>query len=663
MNRTIRAAKWIVLVFVLLFAVTSPADSKIDDATLRNYLEATDYWNVRLSPDGRHVSLLTKKEDRNTLVVLDLETMKPTASVRYEESKDIEVSGAEWVTSDLLYYTVGRNVAWLETPFQYPELFLLAADGSRNDRIWNTHGNYKNNAKRRGELTRGHPRVVNLLSEDKYRMLVLVLSFERRDGSGLGELVELDLRNGNTELINRVPEYTERILSSKDAGKLLVVSLDRKYNHHMHLSENGGKSWRSIPFGMTGYVENIRPLAIEGDSIYVLAQRNETIDASSHILRYRIGDAHWEVAHDIGFSNLSDIDVNDKGKLTRVQWVDDQPRIAVLDPEDRVSRVMQSFSKSYPGFRVNAVSETDDDKLLLVHVGSGAYMGEYFLYDAETRKARFLVSMDEDLEGDQLSKLQFVRYTTSDGVTVPGWFLPPPGVSKPPLVVDIHGGPHGPYHPFGFNPNWHLLNRMGYAVYAPNFRGSGGYGQGFERAGFGQWGTRMLDDVAEGVRYLAEQGMVDSSRICVFGGSYGGYGTAQSLVRHNDLYRCGVVIAGIFDLEKQKARTDTRLWYAGSEYMDTAIGDEKDQLQAMSPIHNIDQIKAPMLILHGKEDERTPFKGAVEFVEAMEKAGKDFDYHWYPKEGHGNTKLENRMDEWRRVEAFLKEANSPAGLD
>lgn len=200
---------------------------------------------------------------------------------------------------------------------------------------------------------------------------------------------------------------------------------------------------------------------------------------------------------------------------------------------------------------------------------------------------------------------------------------------------------------------------MGYAVYAPNFRGSGGYGKGFERAGYGQWGTRMLDDVAEGARYLLDQGLVDGNRICVYGGSYGGYGAAQSLVRHNDLYRCGVIIAGVFDLEKQKNRSDTRRWYAGSEYMDTAIGDEKELLRAMSPIHNVDEIRAPMLILHGKEDERTPFKGAVEFVEVLEVSGKTFEYHWYDDEGHGNALLENRIDEWQRIELFLQKANGP----
>ncbi|MEE4218151.1 MAG: prolyl oligopeptidase family serine peptidase [Xanthomonadales bacterium] len=647
------------LALTLFFAANCFAEPYLDEGTLKKYLEPRDYWNVRLSPDGRHVSVLTKKDDRNTLVVLDLETMKPTASVRYEESRDIEVNGAEWVNSDLLYYSVSRKVASLETPLQYPELFLLAADGSRNDRVWSTHGNYENNARRKGELTRGHPRVVNVLPGDRHRILMLVLSFERRDGAGLGKLVKMDVRNGDTRQLDNVPEYTERVLSSKDARTLLASTLDRDYRRGLLLSVNGGKSWTPLPFDMAGYVDGPDPLAVEDDSVYLLAQRSGAIDAPSHVLRYRIGAGRWEVAYDIGFSSLGGIDVNSEGELTRVQWVDDRPRIEVLDPDDRVSRVLQSFAKSYAGFAVEAVSQTEDKNMLLVYVGSGAYMGEYFLYDAQTRKARFLVSMDEDLDGAQLADLQDARFTASDGVVIPGWFQPPPGVGKPPLVVDIHGGPHGPYHAFGFNASWHLLNAMGYAVYAPNFRGSGGYGRGFERAGFGKWGTRMLDDVAEGARHLVDRGLVDGGRVCVYGGSYGGYGSAQSLVRHNDLYRCGVIIAGVFDLEKQKARTDTRGWYAGGDYMDMAIGDDEEQLREMSPIYHVDEIRAPMLILHGEEDERTPFKGAEEFVEVLEKAGKDMDYRWYPDEGHGNALLENRIDEWQRIERFLRQENGP----
>ena len=292
---------------------------------------------------------------------------------------------------------------------------------------------------------------------------------------------------------------------------------------------------------------------------------------------------------------------------------------------------------------------------MLLHVSSGAHAGEYFLFDFEARKAKFLLASQERIDGNELSELEDATFTASDGVKIPGWFMPVEGLEKPPLVVYIHGGPHGPYNAFGFNTRWHLLNEMGYAVYAPNFRGSGGYGPNFEYAGYGQWGSRMIDDMYEGVQALIDAGKVNPDRVCVFGGSYGGYASTQSLVRHNDFYKCGVIIAGVFDLKTMMKLTDIADTYMGDDYMAKAIGDTPEKIKEFSPLQNIDKINAPMLIHHGMVDERTPFKDAVLFVEALQAANKRFEYKWYEKEGHGNVKLENQIDEWQRIESFLYE--------
>ena len=347
--------------------------------------------------------------------------------------------------------------------------------------------------------------------------------------------------------------------------------------------------------------------------------------------------------------------VGDDGELDRVQWVDGEPKIAVLDKSDKVSQVVSAFARSYEGFNISVVNQTDDEKQVLLHVSSGAHAGEYFLFDFETRKARFLISMRENIDGNELSPLEDATFVASDGVRIPGWFMAPKGVELPPLVVYIHGGPHGPYNEYSFNTRWHLLNEMGYAVYAPNFRGSGGYGPRFEQSGYGLWGTRMIDDMYEGVQALIDAGKVNPDRVCAFGGSYGGYGTAQSLVRHNDFYKCGVVIAGVFDFKVMMKLTDIADTYMGDNFMAKVIGEDPELLRSISPQENIDKIKAPMLILHGEEDERTPFKDAVKFVEALKEQDKRFEYKWYPKEGHGNVNIENRVDEWQRIQAFFYE--------
>lgn len=651
-----RVPEWVVFVGALLVSFSCWSAPQLNEDRLKQFLDGHDYWNVRLSPDGKHISALTKRDERNTLVVLDLKTLKPTASVKYEEGKKIEITSAEWINPEILYYRTSRTVARLEGDFSTPDLFVLEADGSRNERMWDVQGNYENNSRSRGDLTRGWPNVVSLLPEKKHQILLFVSSFERRDGAGRGLLAELDLRSGDVDVVQRTPEYTQMVLSSEEGDTWLAITLTPEYTRQNFVLQSGG-DWEAVNLNLDGFTDEFRPLVVAGDFIYVLAQRMGAIDSDNHLLRYRISDKSWSDIHNIGFSTLADFEVNDEGELLRLQWIDDVPHMKIFDEKDPASRVLRSFAKSYPGFMVSAVSLSDDKNKLLIHVASGAYSGEYFLFDKETRKARFLVSMHENIDGAELAELTYAGFTASDGVKIPGWFQAPAGVEKPPLVVDIHGGPHGPFNPFGFNVTWHLLNTMGYAVYAPNFRGSGGFGRRFEEAGFGQWGTRMIDDMAEGAKHLVDQGLVDGNRICAFGGSYGGYATAQSLVRHGDLYRCGVIIAGFFDATTQIARTDTQNWYAGDDFMAKAIGSDENELGQISPINHLDKIKAPMLILHGKEDERTPFKGAKDFVAALEKNGNTFEYHWYSKEGHGNAKMENRIDEWRRIEAFLAREN------
>jgi dipeptidyl aminopeptidase/acylaminoacyl peptidase len=642
------------LVTLLLAAAWAVPAQAIEESRLKAFLEGSDYWNVRLSPDGQHLSLLTKEDDRNMLVILDLETMKPTVSVKYEENTDMEIAAAEWLNNELVRYSITRKFAMWEAPRFYPDVFVVSADGKRNDRIWGVLGNYESNAMQRGDVTRGFPFYLADHPELENEVLIYVRSFDRRDGAGRGGIYRIDLRNGDTKEYAKVPLYTDNVWSNDDASIFAASTWDRDAERHVYITRNK-VDWEPIEHDLDHLSKEFRPFEIAGDYLYARVQSSDAIDAETHLIRYNIETEEWEDVYEIGFASINDIAIGDDGELDRVQWIDGEPKIDVIDESDKASRIVAAFARSYPGFNINVVSITDDEDKMLLHVNSGAHAGEYFLFDFEARSAKFLLASRERIDGNELNELEDATFTSSDGVTIPGWFLPVEGLEKPPLVVYIHGGPHGPYNEFGFNTRWHLLNEMGYAVYAPNFRGSGGYGPNFEYAGYGQWGSRMIDDMYEGVQALIDAGKVNPDRVCVFGGSYGGYASTQSLVRHNDFYKCGVIIAGVFDLKTMMKLTDIADSYMGDDYMAQAIGDTPEKIKEFSPLQNIDKINAPMLIHHGMVDERTPFKDAVLFVEALQAADKRFEYKWYEKEGHGNAKLENQIDEWQRIEAFLYE--------
>ena len=650
--------KFLVAAVVLLLASLVAAPSyAMDEERLKAFLNGADYWNVRLSPDGKHISLLTEQDDRTTLVIMSIETMKPTASVKYTEATDMEIASADWVNKDLVRYRITRQFAMWEERFFHPDVFLLTPDGKKNVRIWSVDGNYENNApgaKRKGDLTRGFPFFLTDSPIKKNEHLIYVRSFERRDGSGRGGIYRLNLNNGNTKEFAKVPHFTSNVLSNEDGTIFVALVSNLEAEEEVHITRNK-VDWELLSHDLDHLAADFQPYEIEGDYLYAIGQPADAVNTSRHIIRLNLKTNEWEDSVELGFSSIYDIGIGDDGELDWIQYAEDGVKFKSLDKADKGVQVVEAFARSYEGFNIRVDDVTDDKSKMLLHVGSGAHPGEYFLFDFETRKARFLIANSEKIDGNELGELEDATYVASDGITIPGWFQAPKGAEMPPLVVFIHGGPHGIQNRYGYNPRWHILNEMGYAVYAPNFRGSGGYGFNFEKAGYGLWGSRMIDDMYEGVLALIEAGKVNPDRVCAYGGSYGGYGTAQSLVRHNDFYKCGVIIAGVFDLVTMMKLTDIADSYSGDDYMARAIGDDPELIREFSPMQNIDKIKAPMLIHHGREDERTPFKDAELFVEALKEQNKRFEYKWYDKERHGNRKMENRIDEWQRIEAFLNE--------
>jgi dipeptidyl aminopeptidase/acylaminoacyl peptidase len=199
-----------------------------------------------------------------------------------------------------------------------------------------------------------------------------------------------------------------------------------------------------------------------------------------------------------------------------------------------------------------------------------------------------------------------------------------------------------------------LANR-GYAVLQMNFRGSVGYGRKFWEASFGQWGLAMQDDVADGAMWLVKEGIADPKRICIYGGSYGGYATLMGLVKTPDLYACGIDYVGVANLFTFM-KTIPPYWKPLLEMFYEMVGNpEKDveRLRATSAVFHADRIKAPLLIAQGARDPRVNKAESDQMVEAMKKRGVDVEYIVKENEGHGFNNEENRFEFYGAMERFL----------
>ncbi len=272
---------------------------------------------------------------------------------------------------------------------------------------------------------------------------------------------------------------------------------------------------------------------------------------------------------------------------------------------------------------------------------------------AETRPLTF--STPPALEGVDMVMPEFVRYPSTRGSTIPAFVYRPPCASaeRPcAAIVNPHGGP-ADEHGLQWRIVVQWLVAKGYAVLAPNYRGSTGYGLAHQRALYNNWGIVDTEDMLAAADYLAGLDWVDSRRLGIYGASYGSYLALLALAR-DPLYRykCGVAIFGDCDILGSWAQGDR----TGREDLERQMGHPTVHLpgyRAGSPVYDVANIRSPLLILHGDQDDRVHPKQSEQLVEAMKREGKTFEYVVYEGEGHGFLGKDNLLHFYATVERFL----------
>jgi dipeptidyl aminopeptidase/acylaminoacyl peptidase len=257
--------------------------------------------------------------------------------------------------------------------------------------------------------------------------------------------------------------------------------------------------------------------------------------------------------------------------------------------------------------------------------------------------------------------MKMVGYAAADGLKMEGVLTLPPGrpAKALPAVILPHGGPR--YHDtVGFDWIAQAFASRGYAVFQPNFRGSTGYGDEFERAGNGEWGRKMQTDISDGLAELVRQGLVDPKRVCIVGASYGGYAALAGVTLQHGLYRCAVAIAGISDVyrmvndEVEESNSDPML----IRNLKQELGQGRD-LKAVSPVRFADKVDVPVLLIHGKDDTVVHFSQSTAMAEALRHAGKPVEFVTLTAEDHWLSKGETRLQMLQSSVDFVMRNNPP----
>jgi len=626
--------------------ISTNAFSKPSDIPVKDFFKNPEYTGLQLSPNGKYLAVLSPVNDRRNIVVMDVDGLKNVRALTGLSKQNI--AGFFWANNDQLVFTMDSdgNEAF--------SLYVVNREGKA--KIKELVGSSIGSS---GIRTAS---VVHQLPEDPEHILV---QFNGRQVKA-PDLYKLPLnsqwdkrkkRNRRMKIIAKNPGDVGSWLVDNDGDVRGAVSLNG-LKGKFHYKSKGEKDFRILK-EFNVHDEGMSPLGFDFD--------NKTLYVASNVGRDRNAIYTYNPETDKMGEMVYGHDVVDMGgpifsrkqkKLIGVTYFDDYPHTVYFD--EKIKAQLKSLSDAFPGKRVNITSQSNDEMLQVLLVNDDQDPGNYYLFDKHTNKIRYLLTVMQAINPDDMSPMEPIKFTSRDGLTIRGYLTVPKDAksTKVPLIVNPHGGPFGVRDRWGYNAEHQFFASRGYATVQVNFRGSGGYGRSFEQAGYGgKWGAEMQNDLTDAVNYLVKEGIVDPDRVCIYGASYGGYATMAGLTFTPDLYKCGINYVGVTDIGLLFTSMPKH-WEPAKELLKVQIGDPEDKelMNRMSPLAHVDKIKAPLMIVQGARDPRVVKQHATDLRDALEDRGIELsDDEWIMKkdEGHGFRKEENRIELYQKMEKFL----------
>jgi dipeptidyl aminopeptidase/acylaminoacyl peptidase len=294
-----------------------------------------------------------------------------------------------------------------------------------------------------------------------------------------------------------------------------------------------------------------------------------------------------------------------------------------------------------------------DGAHLAVSVQSPQHNMDVWIVDSDTFAPRRVTQSSlAGIPQASLAKPELIHYDTFDGRTLPAFLYRPPGVEPPlPVILYVHGGPASQIRP-DFDPRFQFFLSRGYAILAPNVRGSSGYGKAYMALDDVRLRMDSVTDLKYAVEWLRASGVADPGRIAIYGRSYGGFMVLAAITTYPDLWAAAIDVVGIANWVTFLENTGPwRRAHREQEY--GSLESDRPFLESISPIYQVDRIQAPLLVVHGANDPRVPVTEADQIVESLRERGHPVAYLRYPDEGHKISKLQNRIDSFTKMAGFL----------
>jgi len=604
--------------------------------------------NIALSPDGKRVAVISQSGDDKLLIYFDVADPAPK-SLRLGPAK---IRNLFWGDNDHVVIVDSQTTSLPQFTGSKQELSLARVLDLRTNKL--------------RTLFDREDHFYGIVMGPVYRVKIdgvynLMAANYRMEGAYNYCLYQFGLDSPHGKLAYESSRDTERFVVAPDGYLVAYSEFDELH-----------KEWR-LYYNMAprGKMENFKVIHKMKEALDYPSLEGLGADGTSVVVYFSKGETKGEY-HEISAQGVlgPSLDTSDyissaplfhpvTRRLAGFSHHDDWVGYDYTDP------LLKKIADALPqlmgdDYRTAIIEYAEDPRKLIIYGENAEDAGTYYFADLSTGELQVLSQNYGSLPVEWITEKTAITYRAADGLEIPGYLTLPHG--KPakdlPLIVLPHGGPQARDY-IGFDWQAQALASRGYAVLQPNFRGSGGYGNGFTVAGHGEFGRKMQTDLSDGVRYLVKKGMVDPKRVAIMGASYGGYAALAGATLDPGIYNCAISIAGVADpasfVSFIAEKTDSRS-SSGVLYWKQFMGDPK-LYDEISPVKQAARASCPILLIHGTDDTVVPIGQSRRMESALKRAGKPVEFITYKGQDHWETVGSSRIEMMKAALAFIEKHN------
>ena len=625
----------IILTFSLFSCTNETAKQKLNEIVMAKQIPLEDFFknpeksSYQISPNGSFYSFMAPYKNRMNIFIQKIGDSSAT-QLTFEEARDI--AGYFWPNNEQIVFLKD------EGGDENFHLFGVNIDGSNPISFTDFDG--------------VRAQIIDDLPDQKD---FVIIGLNKRNKQ-VFDPYRLNLKSGEISMLAENPGNIQGWMFDHDGKLRIATAIVDGVNQSILYRETEEEEFKTII--TTNFKEGFSPQFFTFDNKNIIGSSNLGRDKSAIVEFDPITAKEVKVLYANNDYDVNGVGYSRKRKVITAAYFNSwKSERHYFDSTSKA--IFEKIQKQLPGYEIGISGINKEENTIILRTYSDKSLGAYYIYTSEDNKMEKIIEVSPWIDENEMSNQLPISYNSRDGLKINGYLTLPKGYNMEnaknlPVVINPHGGPWARDN-WGFNPEVQFLANRGYAVLQMNFRGSTGYGRKFFEASFKKWGREMQDDITDGTQWLIDKGIADSTRIAIYGGSYGGYATLMGLVKEPQMYAAGVDYVGVSNMFTFM-KTIPPYWEPMLEMMYEMVGDiviDSAMLREVSPVFHVDKIKAPLFIAQGVNDPRVNVDESDQMVKAMKEKGIEVEYLVKEDEGHGFRNEENRFDFYRAMEKFL----------